>query len=131
VKIPRQLVDEMVAHAREDLPNECCGMIGGRDGEARTIHRARNARASPFSYDLDSKDLIRNYNEITDSGDELIGIYHSHTKSAPEPSQTDINLATYPDAVYLIVSLADPENPEIRGWWLRDGKVDEERLEFD
>ena len=121
----------MVAHAREDLPNECCGMVGGRDGEARTIHRARNARASPFSYDLDSKDLIRNYNEITDAGDELIAIYHSHTKSAPEPSQTDINLATYPDAVYLIVSLADSENPETRGWWLRDGKVDEERLEFD
>ena len=68
--------------------------------------------------------------DITDSGDELIAIYHSHTKSAPEPSQTDINLATYPDAVYLIVSLADPENPEIRGWWLRDGKVDEERLEL-
>ena len=117
----------MVAHAREDLPNECCGMVGGSDGVARTIHRARNARASPFSYDLDSKDLIRNYNEITDSGDELIGIYHSHTKSAPEPSQTDINLATYPHWRYVIVSLEN--EPVVRVWRIADGRVEEEELD--
>ena len=130
VRIAKDLVALMVDHARDDLPNECCGMVGGSDGVARTVHRARNSRASPFSYDIDPRDLIRNYNEITDAGDELVAIYHSHTKSAPEPSQTDINLATYPDSVYLIISLADPEQPEVRGWWIRDGKVDEERLEL-
>ena len=129
MRIPQELIDQMVTHAREDAPNECCGMVGGRDGEARTVHRTRNALASPFSYDIDSKDLIRTYNEITDAGDDLVAIYHSHTRSAAQPSQTDINLAHYPDSVYIIVSLEDSEQPDVRGFWIRDGQVEEEELD--
>jgi [CysO sulfur-carrier protein]-S-L-cysteine hydrolase len=129
MRIPQALVDEIVAHAREDAPNECCGMVGGRDGTATSLHRTRNALASPFSYDIDSKDLIRAYNDITGRGEDLVAIYHSHTRSAAAPSQTDINLAQYPDSVYLIVSLEDAEHPELRGFWIRDGKVEEEELE--
>ncbi|HKG36644.1 MAG TPA: M67 family metallopeptidase [Solirubrobacterales bacterium] len=129
MRIPQELIDEMVAHAREDAPNECCGMVGGQDGEARTVHRTRNALASPFSYDIDSKDLIRTYNGITEAGDELVAIYHSHTRSAAQPSQTDINLAHYPDSVYIIVSLEDPDDPDVRGFWIRDGQVEEARLD--
>src|SRR2546423_14419724 len=102
MRIARDMVDEMVAHAREDAPNECCGMIGGRGGEAVTLYRATNAEASPLRYSLDAQDQFRIMRQMEDAGEELVAIYHSHTASDAYPSQTDINLALYPDAVYVI-----------------------------
>jgi [CysO sulfur-carrier protein]-S-L-cysteine hydrolase len=128
VKISQQLIDEIVAHAREDLPNECCGMVGGVDGEARMVYRAENAEASPLRYSIDAKEQFRLMREIEEAGEELVGIYHSHTKSAAYPSQTDINLAGWPDAVYLIASLADAESPDIKGFWIRDGEINDAEL---
>lgn len=123
------MVDEMAAHAREDAPNECCGMVGGRDGTAATLYRAANAEASPFRYSIDAAEQFRLMREIEKAGEELVGIYHSHTKSAAYPSQTDVNLAGWPDAVYLIVSLADPERPELKGYWIRDGEISDAELD--
>jgi proteasome lid subunit RPN8/RPN11 len=127
MKISQALIDEVVAHAREDLPNECCGMVGGADGEARTVYRAENAEASPFRYSIDAGEQFRLMQEIEGAGEELVGIYHSHTKSPAYPSQTDVNLAGWPDAVYLIASLAD-EEPDVKGFWIRDGKISEAEL---
>ena len=128
MRIARALVDEIVAHAREDLPNECCGMVGGVDGEARTVYRAANAEASPFRYSIDAKEQFRLMGAIEEAGEDLVAIYHSHTKSPAYPSQTDVNLAGWPDAVYLIVSLADPEAPDLKGFWIRDGKIAEAEI---
>lgn len=128
MRISGQLVDEIVAHAREDLPNECCGMVGGVDGEARTVYRAENAEASPLRYGIAGQEQIDLMNEIEKRGEGLVGIYHSHTKSAAYPSQTDVNLAGWPDAVYLIVSLADPEAPNVKGFLIRDGEIAEAEL---
>jgi proteasome lid subunit RPN8/RPN11 len=128
MRITRALLDEIVAHARQDLPNECCGMVGGMDGEARTVYRAENAEASPLRYSIGAKEQFRLMREVEAAGEELVGIYHSHTKSAPYPSQTDVNLAGWPDAVYLIVSLADPDAPDLKGFWIRDGEIDEAEL---
>ncbi|HEX8689192.1 MAG TPA: M67 family metallopeptidase [Solirubrobacterales bacterium] len=128
MKISQQLIDEMVAHAREDLPNECCGMVGGGDGAARTVYRAANAEASPFRYSIDAQEQFRLMQEIEGAGEELVGIYHSHTKSPAYPSQTDVNLAGWPDAVYLIASLADAEAPDVKGFWIRDGQISEAEL---
>jgi proteasome lid subunit RPN8/RPN11 len=128
MRIPQGLVDEILAHAREDAPNECCGMIGGVDGEARTIYRAANAEASPLRYSIDASEQFRLMKTIEEAGEELVGIYHSHTKSAAYPSQTDVNLAGWPDAVYLIASLADAEAPDVRGFWIRDGKISDAEL---
>jgi proteasome lid subunit RPN8/RPN11 len=129
MRIAQSLVDEIVAHAREDLPNECCGMVGGVEGRARTVHRATNAEASPLRYSIDSKEQFRLMRAIEDAGEELTAIYHSHTKSPAYPSQTDVNLAGWPDAVYLIVSLADPDAPDLKGFWIRDGKIEEAELD--
>lgn len=126
--IPRELVDELIAHAREEAPNECCGMVGVVDGRARTVYRAENAEASPLRYSLHPQDQLRIMNEIEAAGEELGAIYHSHTKSPPYPSQTDVNLAFYPDAAYLIVSVVDPEHPELRAFTIRDGEIDEREL---
>ncbi|HEX8958779.1 MAG TPA: M67 family metallopeptidase [Solirubrobacterales bacterium] len=123
MRIPQSLVDEVVAHARDDLPNECCGMVGGADGEARTVYRAENAEGSPLRYSIGAAEQFRLMRAIEAAGEELVGIYHSHTKSAAYPSQTDVNLAGWPDAVYLIVSLADPAAPDLKGFSIRDGEI--------
>jgi [CysO sulfur-carrier protein]-S-L-cysteine hydrolase len=128
VRISRAFVDEIVEHAREEAPNECCGMIGGRDGEAMSVHRTRNAEQSPFRYSIDPQELIDTYNAIEQSGQDLTAIYHSHTGSPAYPSQTDINLAGWPDTVYLIVSLQEADDPDVRGFWIRDGKIEEADL---
>jgi len=139
VRIPSDIYDQLLEHAREDAPNECCGLIGGVDGEARTLYRARNAEASPLRYQLHPNDQIRIMREIEESGEELAAIYHSHTASAAYPSQTDINLALvevggeriqqFPGTIYLIVSLAEGEEP-LRGFDIGTDEVREVELEL-
>ncbi|HYZ79689.1 MAG TPA: M67 family metallopeptidase [Solirubrobacteraceae bacterium] len=128
MRIPQPLLDEMVAHAKADAPNECCGMVATRDGEAVKVYRAQNAAASPLRYEIDGAEQYRIQMAIEDAGHDLGAIYHSHTRSAPYPSQTDINLAFYPDALYVIVGLADDE-PEVRAYEIRDGQVTEAELQ--
>ena len=130
MRISQQLLDEIVAHAHADAPNECCGMVASRDGRAVAVHRATNAVASPFRYEIDGMEQSRIQTAIEDAGLELGAIYHSHTRSAPTPSQTDINLAFYPDAVYVIVGLEHDE-PDVRAWRIVDGAVSETALEVE
>jgi len=128
MRMSQALFDEMVDHARADAPNECCGMIASRDGEAVEVYRAENAAASPLRYEIDGAEQYRIQMAIDDAGHDLGAIYHSHTRSAPVPSQTDINLAFYPDALYVIVGLAG-DDPEVRAFEIRDGQVAEADLE--
>jgi proteasome lid subunit RPN8/RPN11 len=127
MRIARQLFDQMVEHAREVAPEECCGMIATRHGEAVQIHPAENRAHSALRYEIDGSEQYRIQMAIEDAGLDLGAIYHSHTRSAPYPSQTDINLAFYPEAVYLIVGLAE-EPPEVRAFTISDGQVDEVEL---
>jgi [CysO sulfur-carrier protein]-S-L-cysteine hydrolase len=132
MRITREMLDRIVAHAREEAPNECCGMIGGRDGEATSIHRARNAEESPLRYVIHPQDQFRAMEEIEGRGEELAAIYHSHTGSSAYPSQTDINLAEgWPDPLYLICSIANPDSPELRAFSIRDGQVEEKPLDVE
>jgi [CysO sulfur-carrier protein]-S-L-cysteine hydrolase len=128
MRIPRDLYDQIVAHARADAPNECCGMIASRDGEAVTVYPAVNAAASALRYEIDGAEQYRIQMAIDDAGHDLGAIYHSHTRSAPYPSQTDINLAFYPDALYVIVGLANGD-PEVKAYEIRDGQVAEATLD--
>ena len=124
MRISREIYEELLAHAREEAPNECCGLIGGENGAAATVYRARNSEASPLRYNLDPQDQFRIMTEIEEKGEELSAIYHSHTASPAYPSQTDINLASYPDTLYLIVSLAAGEK-DLRAFRIEDGEVTE------
>lgn len=132
MKIARNLIDEMVTHAREDLPNECCGMVGGVDGEATRVYRARNEFATPYSYRIDTADQYRiTEKEMRERGEELLAIYHSHVKSAAYPSQTDLNEAqNWPEPVYLIVSLEDRDAPVVKGYHLADLKIADVELDL-
>ncbi len=128
MRISQALLDEIVEHARAEAPNECCGMIAAQDGVAVAVHRARNAAASPLRYEMDGMEQYKIQTAIEDGGYELGAIYHSHTRSDPEPSQTDINLAFYPDALYVIVGVKG-EEPDVRAWRIVDGAVSEAALE--
>jgi len=131
MRIPSALCDEIVAHSLEDAPNECCGLVAGRDGAASRVLRARNEFESPLRYNVHPQDLLRITGEIEDAGEELAAIYHSHTRSEAYPSQTDVNLAAnWPDPLYLICSLEDPDAPVLRGFAIRDGAIEETELEI-
>ncbi len=123
-----EFLEEMVAHAREDAPNECCGIIAGLNGRAVKLFRARNAEASPYRYSVEPKDLLRIYRECEEAGWEFLAIYHSHTASAAYPSPTDVRLAFWPEAYYVLISLQDAAHPAVRAFRIRDGAVSEEEL---
>lgn len=127
MRISAELLADLVAHAQAEAPNECCGMIAARDGQAVQVYRAVNAAASPLRYEIDGLEQYRIQTEIEDRGWDLGAIYHSHTRSAPYPSQTDINLAFYPDALYIIVGVAGAE-PEVRAYRIAEGRVEETTL---
>jgi proteasome lid subunit RPN8/RPN11 len=126
MKVPQEMLDEMIAHAREDAPNECCGLIGGSPEQAQSIHRAENAEASPFRYSIAPRQQLELMNRIDEDGQEVAGIYHSHTRTAAYPSQTDINLASgWPEAVYFIVSLEHQNAPVVKAFRIEGSKVED------
>ena len=134
LRLPAPLGELLLAHARSELPNEACGLLSGSaaDGLATSFHPARNAEASPLRYSVHPEDLVRITFAIDDAGEDLVAIFHSHTRSPAVPSPTDRRAAMYPDAFYLLVSLADasvPPEHALRAWRIRDGEVSEARLE--
>jgi proteasome lid subunit RPN8/RPN11 len=122
-------VKEIVAHGLREFPNEACGLIAANgDGRPVKVFAMRNADASPATYRLDGKEQLKVFEEMEDQGWDLWAIFHSHTHSEAYPSETDIRLAFYPDARYVLVSLAVRESPVVRSFFIRDGAVDEEDL---
>ena len=117
---------DVVAHARETFPHECCGLLAGRDGRAVRVYRGRNVDESPYTYRLDDRQLLQFLREMDQDGLDIVGIYHSHTASEATPSRTDVARAFYPEAVYVIISLQHPEHPVVRGFRIVDGTVAEE-----
>jgi proteasome lid subunit RPN8/RPN11 len=122
--------DEIVAHARAGLPNEACGILAGVDGRVERFFPAQPDEPSPYYYRIESRDQIRIMNEIDADGLDLLGIYHSHTSSPAYPSRTDAEQAFWPDAVYVIVSLAGAD-PDVRGYRMHDMTVTEEALRIE
>ena len=112
LQMSRAQFDEIIAHAREAAPHECCGLIGGtNDGQAQSIYRTRNIAADHLvAYEAAPEDLFAAQRIMRQRGEELIAIYHSHPRSSdPQPSATDVRLAYYPAAVYLIVGFRNSE----------------------
>ena len=129
MRIPRTAVDEIVAHAREEAPDECCGVLCGVDRDIRSVERTANEFASPLRYRIAAEEMLRAYNVAAERGEDIVGFYHSHTKSPAFPSQTDINEASgLPESLHLICSLADPDAPSVRGFMIRGNEVEEVEL---
>lgn len=123
MRIAPELLESVVAHAVADAPNECCGIVAVRDGVAATVHPLENLAGSPLRFEVDGMELHRLLSEIEDGGGVLGAIYHSHTRSDPVPSQTDINFASgWPGTEWLIVGMrADP--PDVRSFLIDGGVV--------
>jgi proteasome lid subunit RPN8/RPN11 len=126
VRIAPALLDQIVAHAREDAPNECCGFVAVRDGEAIEVRRAVNQAASPLKFEVDGREVMRALDDFEDAGADLGAIYHSHTRTAPYPSQTDINFAAnWPGVAWIIVGLDRQNEATVRTYLIEDGNVRE------
>lgn len=121
------VVEAMLAHACDELPNEACGLLSGRPGRALRFHPARNALASRYAYEVEPGDLVRIMYAIEADAEELVGIFHSHPATPAIPSASDVREAEYP-VVYLIASFADPEAPGLRGWRIEAGNAREVRV---
>jgi [CysO sulfur-carrier protein]-S-L-cysteine hydrolase len=146
--IPRQILDDMVAHARALDPFACCGLLGGKDGFVTQHYRITNTVAkdahatevfdaanvkqlsslsettrAEVAYFMDPKEMLGAFKDMRARGIDLAVIYHSHTHSAAYPSMTDIGLAYYPEAAYIIISLEDKARPDVRAYHIRDRQV--------
>jgi proteasome lid subunit RPN8/RPN11 len=130
--ISPEQIEQIVMHAREEYRNECCGIVAvvpgsaERPATATEVRRATNVYESPKRFEIDGKEVVKALREFEEEGWEIGAIYHSHTHTAPYPSQTDINFSKkWPGVEWIIVGLADPEHPEVRSYSIEDGVVRE------
>ena len=131
----RAQADALIQHARDEYPNECCGLIAGHGDQATRVLPTTNAEGTPFMYVMEPREQMDLMEQIEDAGEDLLAIYHSHTRSAAYPSKTDVELAFFAEPLYVIVSLQDEDNPVIRAFHLErsaaDGKqITEEAVEI-
>lgn len=141
IELERALFDEMVEHGLAAFPNEACGVLAGKEGRPVKFFAMSNQDASPVSYRLDPSEQLEAENEMEDEGWETLAIFHTHTHSEAYPSATDQDralwpsigseprMALFPDAHYLIMSLSDRSNPDLRAFRIREeGRVEEEEV---
>ena len=133
--LEQSYAEQIVAHAQEEDPNECCGIIAGIEGKATALYRITNVDRSPYRYKMDPREFFQAYREVEDQGWEILVLYHSHTHTEARPSDTDIRLATGPDGkstwpgtFYVLVSLADKNKPSLRAFTIEDTLVVEHDL---
>ncbi|MCP4714288.1 MAG: M67 family metallopeptidase [Deltaproteobacteria bacterium] len=122
IEILSEFRQEMIAHARRDLPNECCGLLIGTAGRIGRVVPMRSTEPASDAYFMDPIQQVEVLTGMERQGEELIGIYHSHPRGPLEPSGMDLQLAFHPEAVYVIVSLGDPQHPDIGAFVLNDGR---------
>jgi len=124
MKIARSLLDEIIDHARRDAPNECCGVVSVANGDARSVFALKNLAASPMKFEVGA-DLVPVMEEIDEAGLELGAIYHSHTRTAPYPSQTDVNFSVnWPGVEWIIVGITG-DDVDVRSYLIDGGRIEE------
>ena len=129
IRLKREHLDEIIEHARRE---EVCGILAGRDGVVSRVYHGTNVAASPtVRYEMEPTQQLEIMRELEDEGQQMVAIYHSHPHSQAYPSRTDRDLAYYPDCVYIIVSLARPDEPVARAYRLRDKRIEEEEVAVD
>lgn len=131
MQIARTLLDKVVEHAVRDAPNECCGVVLGRDDSATTVRELENLAASPFRFDIDGRKLLPLVFADDDESEQLLAIYHSHTRSDPYPSQTDVNFAAgWPGVEWLIVGVSRNAGTDSRSYLIDGGVIKDVELEI-
>lgn len=126
----KDLLDKIIAQCKKEFPNEACGILAGKDAQVEQVYEMTNRDKSPESYFMETKEQFKVMKEIRSKGLEMLGIYHSHVKSPAYPSGRDVEMAFYPEASYVIVSLKDQDNPSIRSFKIREEKTSEEEIKL-
>lgn len=125
-RIPVMMARELVEHAQAEYPKECCGILAGPPSEPQQLFRLTNTDPDPvMRYNADPRELKRVYDAVFEKDWVFVAIYHSHTHSPAFPSQTDVERAYEPEAVYVLVSLADRQRPDLRAFRILDGRIEE------
>jgi proteasome lid subunit RPN8/RPN11 len=123
--IQREVIKDIIAHAKQEEPGECCGILAGRDNLITRLFKLTNIQTDPDRYEMDPKEQVQAFEEIDRSNMELLGIYHSHPHSPAFPSLVDISRAFYPTIAFFIISLLNEENPELKAFEIVERKVKE------
>lgn len=131
VHLSLKIKDELIADAKKYAPQEACGILSGKEGRIEKFFPVANTDQSGQTFFMDPKEQLRVMKEIRNSGQEFLGIYHSHLKSDAYPSQHDVDLAFYPEVSYVIVSIKDNANPTVRSFKILDAKISEEEVVVD
>ena len=132
IRLRREHVDAMIAHALEDAPVECCGLVAAADGTVQSVRRMTNTEASPYRFSVDPREYAKIEMSLDDEGLSPAGFYHSHTGSDPVPSPTDIRQMSAffgPPFVHFVIGVKDREKPEVRCWYIKDGDKLEQQFE--
>lgn len=124
ISLEKKFIDEMIAYARKEEPNECCGIIAGKDGKVLKLYPATNEEKSPLIYKIPPQELFNAIKDMESRGWDLIGMYHSHTHTEAYPSPTDVRLAFWPETLYFIVSLSPPK-PVLRAFRIVESQIAE------
>lgn len=128
--IKKESLEQIIAQAKLELPNEACGIFAGSKEKVEKVYETTNVDKNPATYFMEPKEQLKVMKEIRNLGLEMLGIYHSHVASQAYPSAHDVELAFYPEASYVIVSLNDMNNPEIRSFKIKEGEITEEEVKI-
>ena len=129
IRIPKPIYNAIVKHARKELPLECCGILGGRDGTVEKAFELSNTEKSPFRYSMSPQEQLKVFEEMERETLEMVGIYHSHTHTIPFPSETDVRLAFYPEVLSVIISLKEEKNPQVKAFRIGKDAIYPEEIE--
>ena len=134
IRIPQEYIDEMISHSLQDDPDECCGILAGKDSKVSRLYRIRNSSPSPYRYVMDPQEMLKAMRDSDCRGIELQAFYHSHTHSSAYPSETDTRMAVdsgWVDFCYILVSLEKTGEPDVR-FYIIDfkGEISEEQIEI-
>ena len=129
--LSKEKAKELVKHSERESPNEACGILAGKDGRVEKVYQMTNADKSPKTFIMDPKEQLNVMKEIGDLGMKMVGIYHSHIETEAYPSAHDVELAFYPEASYIIISIKDKDNPTLRSFRIIQGKISEEKAKIE
>lgn len=124
----KESFQRILSQCKRELPNEACGILAGKGGQVKKVYEMVNVDKSPETYFMDAKEQLSVMKQIRNLGLEMVGIYHSHVASPARPSPHDIEMAFYPEASYVIISLQDKDNVSIRSFKIKEGVVTEEEI---
>lgn len=128
--IKKSHLEEIIGHAKEEFPNEACGILAGKDKKVNKVYKMTNTEKNPMRYLMDPKEQLKVIKQMRSEGLEMVAIYHSHPNVRPYPSSRDVELAFYPDSSCVIVSIMNGM-PEVRSFKIVNGIVREEEIKVE